>query len=290
MAKAPPSFDFFFNDWKAGTAHLTHVERACYLDLLIFQWQNGHIPRRKQSMMALCGIHDQGQWDSIWEAIRDKFELVQVGEQEADTAYANPRMLHDRETAVEKYQQMVARNRENGRKNGSPKRVEPSQFKPTGYPSGSPVGEPLGSHMDTQKASQNGPTSEEGRGKEEEGIRKEEEGTRNSGDPFAPPPEWTADEKRWWATWLTSWRSKNRGQEPDPNVVSSWRTKLLGQPGHVVGILEFSCERNAGRLEVDWYLDLQAKKKRPAPAAPGAGLTLGQQIAARLEAKQGVKR
>lgn len=87
-------------------------------------------------------------------------------------------------------------------------------------------------------------------------------------DPYAPAASWSPDEKRWWHAWLTTWRNKHRGQDPNPMVVSKWRTQLLGQPGHVVGILEFSCEKNTSSPEVEWYLQTLARKSGGGVATP----------------------
>lgn len=97
MPKAPSQFPFWYNDWSEGTKHLDHVERACYLDLLIFQFQNGQIPDEQLVRMTLCRIGDVGQWERIWRHIADKFEPYDEGER---TVLRNPKMAEIRDEAI----------------------------------------------------------------------------------------------------------------------------------------------------------------------------------------------
>ena len=161
MAKAPPSFDFYYNDWIGGTKHLSHVARSCYLDLLMFQFQNGAIPERKLAMMQLCGITDQGQWDSIWDEIKDKFEPID------DARRGNVKMDETREKAIRRWEA----NRVNGRR---PKRKpDGSQTEATAKPS---LRSGLSQTEATAKPSlRSGLSQTEATGKEEEGSRKKEE-------------------------------------------------------------------------------------------------------------------
>lgn len=101
MAKAPPSFDFYYNDWLGGTYHMSHVARSCYLDLLIYQWQNGSIPDRKLELMDICRISDQGTWDNIWCVIARKFEPI------SGNLRGNLRMHADRERAISIWEQRI---------------------------------------------------------------------------------------------------------------------------------------------------------------------------------------
>ena len=131
MAKAPPSFDFFYNDWMGGTYHLSHVARACYLDLIIYQFQNGQIPDRKLAMMNVCRVADQGQWDAIWLEIADKFEPLD------DTRRGNQKIDEVRQKSIKRWRA----NKENGSKGGRPRKnpsvsVGLTQTKPNGKEEG----------------------------------------------------------------------------------------------------------------------------------------------------------
>lgn len=126
MAKAPPSFDFYYNDWLGGTAAFSNVEYACYHRLLIYQWQNGHIPVKKVQRMNLCQIIDVGQWDGIWETISEKFESV-YGADVVDwngnpetQLFVNMRMHKDRNDKLPKYHLRVSTAKKNGKKGGRP--------------------------------------------------------------------------------------------------------------------------------------------------------------------------
>ena len=143
MAKAPHSFDFYYNDWLGGTRHLDLVERACYLELLIYQWQNGYIPREPLQRMNVCGVIDIGTWERIWRHIEDKFECIGIDENTPHLA--NMKMHELREHSIERWKKYI----ENGKKGGRPK------SKPTGSKRVSvrkPVGkEEGGRRKDTNK-------------------------------------------------------------------------------------------------------------------------------------------
>ncbi len=120
MPKAPPSFDSFYNDWFAGTAHLDHVARDCFLSLLIYQWQNGEIPKEPLLRMNLCRIIDVGQWERIWRHIEDKFECFN------ETGGLRNGKLHElRKKAIDRWE----RAKKNGAKGGRPKKTGPNTQK-----------------------------------------------------------------------------------------------------------------------------------------------------------------
>ena len=162
MAKAPPSFDFYYNDWIGGTYHLPNISYACYHKLLVYQWQNGHIPLKKEQRMTLCGINDVGQWDGIWESIEDKFIAVTGSDVHGWTGdpdqivMAQERMHEDRSEAIPRWQHRLDVNRENGKRGGRPRRKKKSESV-------------------SESVSENKPIPEGGRGKGEGGrVNKEE--------------------------------------------------------------------------------------------------------------------
>jgi len=118
MPKAPPSFDFYPNDWIGGTRHLTLVERACYLELLMHQWQNGHIPIDPVQRMHLCGV-PECSWRTIWDRIKDKFEPKELDD--ASVVFVNHRMDVDRDEAIASWKprkEVSDARRRAGRKGG----------------------------------------------------------------------------------------------------------------------------------------------------------------------------
>jgi len=110
MAKSPPSFELYYNDWIGGTYHLSHKARDCYLSLLIYQWQNSSIPDEKMLLMNVCRITDQGDWDLIWREISDKFEPLD------DSRRGNARMDRDRIINTERWRRNVEANESRRRK------------------------------------------------------------------------------------------------------------------------------------------------------------------------------
>ena len=124
MAKSPPSFDFYFNDWIGGTRRMNHVQRACYLELLIDQWQNGSIPDSHEERMRVCGITSADEWRGIWERIGEKFEYHD--DEHGQRVLVNPRMARDRSTKLPAYQRRLDVARENGSRGGRPPKPKPN--------------------------------------------------------------------------------------------------------------------------------------------------------------------
>lgn len=54
--KRPPSFDFFPDDFIAGTYHLTPEAVGIYVRLLCFQWNNGSIPEDEAELARIAGV------------------------------------------------------------------------------------------------------------------------------------------------------------------------------------------------------------------------------------------
>ncbi len=52
----PPSFDFFPDDFIAGTYHLTPEAVGIYVRLLCFQWNNGSIPSDENELARIAGV------------------------------------------------------------------------------------------------------------------------------------------------------------------------------------------------------------------------------------------
>ena len=161
MAKAPPSFDFFYTNWLEGTDILSDRAYRCYLRLLIYQWTNGHIPETGAQRRRLCSIGSEEEWQVVWSEIGPKFTPIAagdicdfVGSTPETQVFVNQRMHELRESSLPGYQNRVEANRANGRKGGRPKT---SQIKPKRNP--------VGFENETQTK----PRWEEGRGNKELG-------------------------------------------------------------------------------------------------------------------------
>ena len=52
----PPSFDFFPDDFVAGTYHLPAEAVGIYVRLLCYQWNNGSIPSDENELARIAGV------------------------------------------------------------------------------------------------------------------------------------------------------------------------------------------------------------------------------------------
>lgn len=116
---APPSFDVYPDRYLGNTQLFDIEHHGAFWLLMLYQWQNGSIPKSVSDLMKICRVHDRVQWDSVWSLVSDKF-VESPDPDESDSRLVNPKMYADRLKAVEKYQNAVARARANGAKGGRP--------------------------------------------------------------------------------------------------------------------------------------------------------------------------
>lgn len=84
MAK-DPAFLFYPGDWLGGTIGMTFEEKGAYIDVLILQFNRGHMT---EDMIA----HMLGQsFGRIWVKIKDKFQVDENG------MYFNARLNEEKE-------------------------------------------------------------------------------------------------------------------------------------------------------------------------------------------------
>jgi hypothetical protein len=84
MAK-DPAFLFYPGDWLGGTIGMTFEEKGAYMDVLILQFNRGHMT---EDMIA----HMLGQsFGRIWVKIKDKFQIDENG------MYYNARLNEEKE-------------------------------------------------------------------------------------------------------------------------------------------------------------------------------------------------
>lgn len=67
MAK-DPAFLFYSKDFYEGTRMMLPEERACFIDLMIYQHQNGFIPDDKRRLMMYCSGIDEATLEATLEA------------------------------------------------------------------------------------------------------------------------------------------------------------------------------------------------------------------------------
>lgn len=73
MAKKDPAFLFYSKDFYEGTRLMLPEERACMIDLMIYQHQNGGIPNDTKRLALYCsGISE----DVIINTLKLKFKLI----------------------------------------------------------------------------------------------------------------------------------------------------------------------------------------------------------------------
>ena len=71
-----PAFLFYSKDYYEGTRMMTPEERACYIDLLIYQHQNGYIPNDTKRLSLYCSGCSEATLIATLEA---KFKLYDKG-------------------------------------------------------------------------------------------------------------------------------------------------------------------------------------------------------------------
>ncbi len=71
-----PAFLFYSKDFYEGTRLMLPEERACYIDLLIYQHQNGFIPDEPKRLTLYCGGVDEA---TLKATLKAKFKLCDKG-------------------------------------------------------------------------------------------------------------------------------------------------------------------------------------------------------------------
>src|SRR5580765_992840 len=79
MAKAPPAFQFYPNDFLTGTSRFTPLEVGGYILLLCEQWHTGSVPGDDEKALALIMRCTRRQARAIWTHIRCKFQREDSG-------------------------------------------------------------------------------------------------------------------------------------------------------------------------------------------------------------------
>lgn len=83
MAK-DPAFLFYPGDWLGGTMYMTHLEKGCYIDLLMLQFNKGKFTIAQAKHMLSTSF------DLAWANIEDKFIFE-------DGLYWNERLQEEKE-------------------------------------------------------------------------------------------------------------------------------------------------------------------------------------------------
>jgi uncharacterized protein YdaU (DUF1376 family) len=129
MATAP-AFQFYANDFIAGTQDLSAEEVGIYMRLLCYQWDKGHLPSDENRLSRIAGC-DILTFKKAWVFLGFKFS-VNNGE-----FIQNPRL----EKTREEQEAFRVKQRLNGSKGGRPKKIETqtiTQTKPKQNPNHNP--------------------------------------------------------------------------------------------------------------------------------------------------------
>lgn len=74
------AFPLHIGDWLKGTMRLRPIERAYYLDLLLYQWDaQAPVPDDEEEQMQIARCTDRREWRAAWAKLQQKFERVEGG-------------------------------------------------------------------------------------------------------------------------------------------------------------------------------------------------------------------
>lgn len=110
-----PSFSLYVNDFEGGTRHMTDEELGCYIRLLFAQFNREKLPNNHDFLRRFCT-----SFDKSWAIVSEKFEKI-------DENFIQNRRL---ETEIQKRDNFIDKQQDNGRKGGRP----PNKSKPTKNP------------------------------------------------------------------------------------------------------------------------------------------------------------
>ncbi|MDE2101741.1 MAG: YdaU family protein [Patescibacteria group bacterium] len=122
----PPAFQFYPDDFVAGTADFTAEEVGAYMLLMCSAWAQGGIPRDTKKLAIIARV-SATKFKRIWFAIGPKFEP----HPDNQTRWVQPRMEKVRAEAKARRD----RSAENGRRGGRPTETQPVS---TGIPNDNP--------------------------------------------------------------------------------------------------------------------------------------------------------
>lgn len=118
MARSrPPSFDFYPEDFLAGTMHLHPVCIGIYIRLLCFQWSHGAIPTDQRQLMQVTGAMPS-ELEEYLSQVLSKFDKCEDG------ALRNARLERERARKTAVSQQRA--NAAGARWSSRPSESEPS--------------------------------------------------------------------------------------------------------------------------------------------------------------------
>jgi len=133
-------YQFNIGDYRRDTAHLSRIEHSIYRDLIDWYYLDEQpIPMETQSVIRRLRLGSDEEAEALQNVLSDFFTA-------ADDGYHQSRIDYD----IAKYHHECAKNKENGKKGGRPKRLQRNEENPVGSQS-----QPTGNQDETQvKANQ----------------------------------------------------------------------------------------------------------------------------------------
>lgn len=110
-ARKAPAFQFYADDFIAGTVDLSPAAVGVYMRFLCYQWSKGALPNERRILRRISGCTD-AEFDEVWGEISHKFT-------EAEGGFQNKRM--------EKVREIQATRAESGSRGGSKRQAKPKQ-------------------------------------------------------------------------------------------------------------------------------------------------------------------
>lgn len=113
-------------DWLKGTSGMKAEVKGVYINLLLHQWDHGHIPEDMDELILIAP-----EVSKVWEKLRVKFPKISPGK------------LQNKK--LEDVREFWKKQKSNGKKGGRPKNENP-KHNPEGNPNANPNNNPKGNH------------------------------------------------------------------------------------------------------------------------------------------------
>jgi uncharacterized protein YdaU (DUF1376 family) len=252
MARSrPPSFDFYPEDFLAGTMHLHPVCIGIYIRLLCFQWSHGTIPTDRRQLMQVTGAMPE-ELDEHLTQVLSKFELCDDGSRR------NARLERERARKM-----LVSEQRANAAQASWAMRRTTNQANPAdAIASSKAIGDAPANEDANNKAKGMLPNR-----KLEDGSWKMEVGSlevASVGDRWTIPPELDSLEVRTWLDRFAEMRSRIRKPIRD-FANTSLLLNRFDDKEHLIFALETCIANEYQGLKPDYRPDQKVKAKKPSP-------------------------
>lgn len=149
----PPSVDFYYDDFMAGTADMHPLAAGMYIKTICFQFGKGSVPNDKAKLMRITGASSD-EFDEHWPDVLDKLEETEDGK------LVNIRAQAEMDKKVASRNSRITNGRKGGRPKAKVNRLVPSRLTET-------EPKPKAKKTETEEGSRK---KEEGREEEKNGV------------------------------------------------------------------------------------------------------------------------